>query len=138
MNYKALSIALALIAGALFAQSTRSVREGIYTPEQALRGRELYAQKCYFCHGRELRGEGETRPLSTDRFLTDWEGTTVLQLFDRIRNTMPFKTPGTLSRQESADLTAFILYFNGYPAGPSELSTKSEVLQGIQIELPKR
>ncbi len=59
-------------------------------------------------------------------------------LFNRIRTGMPIKQPGTLSRQQAADLTAFILYFNGFPAGKTELGTTAEYLQDIKIVLPKR
>ncbi len=138
-----ISIAIALLAAAgglttLIADPSRTTKDGVYSPEQALRGKDLYADKCFMCHGRALTGEGEARPLAGDRFLTNWETTTVLQLFDRIHTTMPFKTPGTLNRQQTADLVAFILYFNGYPAGQAELSTKAEVLQDIQIVLLRR
>ena len=122
----------------LMAEPSRTVLEGVYTPEQAVRGREIYADKCYFCHGRALLGEGEAPALSGNRFLTEWETVAVGALFDRIRTGMPIKTPGTLSRQQSADLTAFLLYYNGFPSGPTELSTRSELLQDIRIVLPKR
>jgi mono/diheme cytochrome c family protein len=122
----------------LAAESSRTVLEGVYTPEQAIRGKDIYADKCYFCHGRALLGEGEAPALSGNRFLTEWETVSVGALFDRIRTGMPIKTPGTLSRQQSADLTAFLLYYNGFPPGQTELSTRSEMLQDIKIILPKR
>src|SRR4051794_33419520 len=78
--------ALALVCGAM-AQSSHSTAEGISTQEQILRGKALYADHCFECHGRALTGGGETRPIAGDRFLTGWEGTTVLALFDRVRNT---------------------------------------------------
>lgn len=132
--------ALALVAGgALIAQeTTRSTREGVYSPEQALRGRELYADQCAGCHGRALTGEGENGPVAGEKFRGEWEGENLLTFFDRVRNTMPYKTPGTLSRQQTADLVAFLLYFNGYPAGKADLSTRAEYLSQIQIEGPKR
>jgi mono/diheme cytochrome c family protein len=142
MTFRHVSLALLLAAAGavttLSGQASRTTRDGVYSAEQALRGKELYADKCFMCHGRELRGEGEARPLSGDRFLSDWETIPVQTLFDRVRTTMPFKTPGTLSRQQTADLVAFLLYFNGYPAGQAELSTKAEVLQDIQIVLRQR
>jgi cytochrome c len=124
--------------GVLMAEPSRTVLEGVYTPEQAIRGKDIYADKCYFCHGRALLGEGEAPALSGNRFLTEWETVSVGALFDRIRTGMPIKTPGTLSRQQSADLTAFLLYYNGFPSGQTELSTRSEMLQDIKIVLPKR
>lgn len=122
----------------LTAEPSKTTMDGVYTPEQAMRGRDLYGDKCYFCHGRALLGDGEYPALSGNRFTNEWETNPVSLLFDRIRTSMPIKQPGTLSRQQAADLTAFLLYFNGYPAGKQELSTRSEMLQDIQIVLPKR
>ncbi len=62
----------------------------------------------------------------------------MLTLFDRIRITMPGDKPGTLNRQQIADILAFVMQFNGLPAGNTELSTKAEILQLIRIEPPKR
>lgn len=125
---------MALMGLAVSGQTTRSTREGVYSPEQAIRGRELYADKCTNCHGRALNGEGENGPVAGERFRGEWEGETVATLFDRVKKTMPIKTPDTLSRQEAADLVAFLLYFNGAPAGQQELSTRSEFQQQIKIE----
>jgi mono/diheme cytochrome c family protein len=142
MKYRPILITIVLLAaagiGTLTAQATRSTREGVYSPEQAVRGKALYADKCVDCHGRALTGDGENGPVAGDRFLGEWDGETALALFDRVRNTMPYKTPGTLSRQQTAELVAFLLYFNGYPAGQAELSTQAELLSQIKIELPKR
>jgi S-disulfanyl-L-cysteine oxidoreductase SoxD len=131
-------IPVLVLASSVIAQTSHSTAEGISSQEQILRGKALYADHCFECHGRTLTGGGETRPIAGDRFLTGWEGTTVLDLFDRVRNTMPFLKPGTLSRQQTADIVAFVLYFNGFPVGSTELSTRAEVLQDIRIDLPKR
>ena len=66
-------------------------------------------------------------------FLSNYE--TVGPLFDRIRVTMPANAKiGKLSRDMNADITAFILSYNGFPAGPAPLSTKTEVLNTIRID----
>ena len=72
--------------------------------------------------------------MAGEKFRGEWEGETVATLFDRVKKTMPIKTPDTLSRQETADLVAFLLYFNGAPAGEQELSTRTEFQQQIRIE----
>jgi mono/diheme cytochrome c family protein len=142
MTYRPFTIAVFLLAaagiGVAWAQTTRSTTEGVYSQEQAGRGRELYADQCTNCHGRALTGEGENGPVAGEKFRGEWEGETALTLFDRVRNTMPYKTPGTLSRQQTADLVAFLLYFNGAPAGQGELSSKAEYLSQIQISFARR
>jgi hypothetical protein len=47
------------------------------------------------------------------------------ELVDKIHKTMPFEAPGSLSRQESTDLTAHILRAGNYPAGPADLSEEA-------------
>jgi len=75
------------------------------------------------------------RLLSND----DWalpavNGLSVGELFDRIRSTMPLDRPGALSRETYADILSYVLKSNSYPAGASELSTRSEVLATIRME----
>jgi mono/diheme cytochrome c family protein len=105
--------------------------------EQAKRGRAAYSTHCFECHGRDLTGDVETRPLVGYEFTTNWADGSLLRLFDRIRITMPADKPGTLNRQTVADIIAFILQTNGYPAGNEELSTRSEILEQIKFEVPK-
>jgi S-disulfanyl-L-cysteine oxidoreductase SoxD len=45
-----------------------------------------------------------------------------------MRISMPQNAPGSLSRQDNADILAFILQKGGAPAGTSELPTQTEVL----------
>src|SRR5256885_12799912 len=114
--------AWACAAGVVQAQSgATSVWDGIYTIEQAARGASAYADHCAECHGASLDGTGEAPALAGPEFLSHYDGRTVGNLFDRTRNTMPNNAPGTLSRNDYADILAFILKFNGFPAGDKEL-----------------
>ncbi len=134
------SLAATLIAAAicsLSAQMSRSVRDGVFTDEQAKRGRAAYSDHCLECHGRDLRGDVENRPLTGGEFFSNWEGLPVSVLFERVHNTMPGDKPGTLSRQLVADILAFVFQFDGLPAGKNELDTRTEILQQIRIETPK-
>jgi S-disulfanyl-L-cysteine oxidoreductase SoxD len=134
----AAAIVFAGTLGLLTAQTTRSVRDGVYSEEQARRGRTTYSEHCLECHGRDLSGDVENRPLAGGIFFSNWDGTTMLTLFDRVRITMPGDKPGTLDRQQIADILAFVMQFNGLPAGSTDLSTRAEILQQIRIETPKR
>ena len=44
-----------------------------------------------------------------------------------------FTLPGSLSREDNADLVAFLLAKNGFPAGGAELPTETEILKTIKI-----
>jgi hypothetical protein len=46
---------------------------------------------------------------------------------------MPQDKPGTLGRQQTADVVAYILSVNRAPAGKTELPGEAEVLKAITI-----
>lgn len=106
-----------LIAAALPAASTAT---GAYTEAQAAEGRALYEGQCAMCHGAMLEGTYEI-PALKGRFLTHWAGRPVATLADYIRVAMPQMAPGTLSPEDTARLTAYLLKENGMPAGPRPL-----------------
>jgi mono/diheme cytochrome c family protein len=116
---------------------TSSVLDGIYTDAQAARGAAAYPQHCAACHGASLGGLGEAPALAGAQFISDFNGLTVGDLFDRIRTTMPLNNPAGLSRDQYADILSFILKSNGYPAGQKELNRHSEFLNAIRFEAPK-
>jgi mono/diheme cytochrome c family protein len=127
-------VAATILAGAALAQDAgKSVWQGIYTPEQADRGAGVYAQRCGACHGAALNGTGEAPPLIGGEFISHWDTMTVGDLFDRVRTTMPQNDPQSLTREEYADVLAFLLKTNGFPAGGQPLDKRSEVLATIGI-----
>ena len=105
--------------GPAFSQAS-SVWDGSYTVQQAQRGAAKYARACVMCHGAALEGNGEAPPL-TGRFIPDWAGTSLADLFEKIQVTMPLFAPGSLSASDTADILAFLLQSNNFPAGPKEL-----------------
>jgi hypothetical protein len=50
---------------------------------------------------------------------------------------MPQNKPGSLSREANAEILAYVLSANQFPAGKEALSPASEVLKGIKIEAVK-
>ena len=129
--------ALGLAGAALAQDSGKSVWQGIFTPEQADRGAGVYAQRCGACHGAALNGTGEAPPLIGGEFISHWDTMTVGDLFDRVRTTMPQNDPMSMSREEYADVLAFLLKTNGFPAGGQPLDKRSEVLATINITAQK-
>jgi sugar lactone lactonase YvrE/mono/diheme cytochrome c family protein len=127
--------AFALVAGEPVAQGTlTSVWGGVYTKTQAQRGAAAYADNCERCHGPQLTGGGEVKPLAGPEFLSGWDGLTMGELFDRTRTTMPMDNPKSLARETYADILAYVLQFNGFPAGSGELDHRAEVLAAIRID----
>ena len=76
-------------------------------------------------------------PLTGGAFLSNWNGLTVGDLFDRIRKTMPQSGPGRLTRQQDADILAYVFSRNKFPFGKTELYRQSEMLKEIRFEAEK-
>ena len=135
----ALTLTITMVLGAFSArgvvgaQAAKNQWEGVYTQEQAQRGEGLYAQNCASCHGPDLAG-GEMAPgLTGGEFSSNWNDLSIGDLFDRIRISMPQSAPGSLSRQQNADILSFMLFKASVPAGKTELPTQSEVLSTIKF-----
>src|SRR6202158_5126173 len=122
-------LAIGIIVGiAAIAQTSRTVWDGVYTDDQAKRGEGIYGKECASCHGSELTGGESAPPLAGDSFFANWNGPTLGDLFERIRISMPQNAPGSLSRQQNADILAFILSAAKFPAGTSELPKEAGIL----------
>jgi mono/diheme cytochrome c family protein len=115
------------------AQQAQSLSEGVYSAAQASRGQAIYKAQCAECHGNVLEGTVGT-PLAGDGFLSEWSGRSLAGFVDKIQKTMPFSAPGSLSRQQSSDLTAYILQFGKFPAGRADLTDATLA----RIEFPRR
>ncbi len=126
---------IAAACAAIFAQQSRSVWDGVYTAEQAGRGRAQYQQRCAGCHGDELEGDVVEHPsLADGNFRDRWNGQTLGDLFERVHRDMPQKEPGSLSRETAADLVAFILSANNFPSGKHDLPHDAPSLGEIRFE----
>lgn len=129
---------LSLLAMSAFAQQPASVWDGVYTQQQAVRGKTLYAQHCGSCHGANLDGQGPIPPLAGPDFKSNWNGQTLADLLDKMQTSMPADKPGSLSREQNADILAFLLFENGFPAGQAALSPDAAALLKIKFEAAKK
>lgn len=107
-------------AAAAEAEREPSALDGIYTLEQAERGEEVFQQVCSECH--------DTEDWTERGFLQRWNEQSVYQFFYQIHNTMPYGAPGSLTRQQYADIVAYIFHLNDLPAGPEELGASDDEL----------
>lgn len=133
----ALAAALAGLVAALPAQQdapTRTVWDGVYTAAQARRGEAQYGQDCSVCHGQLLGGVDAAPALAGGAFLAKWSGVTLADMVERIKVSMPLNEPGRLSRQQTADVLAYILSFNQFPAGEAELPRQAGVLRQVMFQ----
>jgi hypothetical protein len=109
-------------------EPVRTTEDGVYTSEQAERGRESYTQSCAACHPLDWYKGDAMKP---------WNGATLLGLYESIATTMPQNNPGSLKRREYVSLLAYILSLSEMPAGASELPESPDGLQKIVIKWRK-
>jgi mono/diheme cytochrome c family protein len=109
----------------LGAQSTaaarRTLQDGVFTAEQAARGRIAYDRRCAECHMPDLAGHEYAGALAGYGFQLKWQDATLGELLGRIRS-MPLGRPRSLTDQEDMDILAYVLQKNTYPEGTSELA----------------
>ena len=113
-----------------------STADGIYSADQAHRGEALYKKQCLSCHGEALDGAGPYPPLSGDDFLSKYEGQPAVGVYNMIQKLMPATAPGSLTRPEAADLLAYILSFNKFPAGKTDLPSDEDSLKKLIVPKP--
>ena len=115
--------------------ANRTVVDGVYAAEQAKRGESLYTESCAACHDATLVG-GVGPALAGMEFIAGWKDKTVGELFETIKNTMPLTAPGTLTPAQTADAVAYILSFNKFPAGATELPADPAPLKAVKFAAP--
>ncbi len=120
-------------AGALPAQepaTLRSTLTGVFTDAQAARGKDIYVGSCRECH----TPQSHTGVV----FKNSWGGKRLSDLLAYMQERMPKNNPGSLSNEEYAAVTAYILMLNGLPSGDEELPGDTEAARRIRIETTGR
>ena len=105
--------------------------DGVFTTEQAERGRRIYLESCTSCHFEDLGGDTEAPPLAGPGFQSRWIGSTARNMVEVTRNLMPPEAPNSLAEQAYVDLVGYLLQVNGYPDGDNELPTDETELERI-------
>jgi mono/diheme cytochrome c family protein len=118
----ALSLLLVLVAMV----AAQDIGSGVFTAAQAKRGDDAYQASCSGCHGSDLRAtDAEAVDLTGPGFRAKWSGKTLQERFETIRDTMPLGNGNSLGDKTYMDILAFILQFNGFPAGNQELAPET-------------
>jgi mono/diheme cytochrome c family protein len=119
-----------------YAQETstpKRIWDGIFTAEQARRGKAEFDQTCSRCHNLALIGSDRGPAIKGSTFLSHWDKGSVADLFIKIRDTMPEGGPGTLNEDIKIDILSYILQQNGFPAGTDELKKDLSSLEDIRL-----
>lgn len=107
------------------AAAAMTIWDGVYTTQQASRGQRTAQSVCFACHS-----QGEwTNPM----FIRVWSGGPITRMWENIRTTMPYDSPGRLSAQEYTDVIAYMLQLNDAPAGDTELPANAEGMNQIAV-----
>jgi quinoprotein glucose dehydrogenase len=102
--------------------ASKTLRDGVFTAEQASRGEQVYATKCSACHGDNLLGVEMAPPLAGPVFRQSWDKQPMLALANRIKTTMPPFAPNSLSNNQVTDVLSYMLKANEIRAGNVALS----------------
>jgi cytochrome c5 len=112
----------------------KTIKDKVFTKEQAARGADLYAKSCDRCHdpAKVPAGKKPGPPTIGAKFLENWQDKTLGELYGTIFNTMPGDGTLILTADQSLDLVAYVLQANGFPAGETPLKN-DDVMKGIVI-----
>ncbi len=125
MIFKRAFVVLLLIAGLSYSlsagQQAPGARAAVYSAAQATAGQAAYQANCASCHQPTLVGQNEAPPLAGANFMTTWGKRTTKDLLEYMSATMPPGKP-SLAEAEYLNISAFILQFNGAPAGTQALT----------------
>jgi mono/diheme cytochrome c family protein len=137
------AIAAAVVCGAAVAragspqaqqaENPKRIWDGVFTAEQAARGKAGFDMTCSRCHNEALIGSERGPALKGGAFLMHWENDTLGGLFIKIRDTMPMNDVGTITEDIKVDIMAYVLQQNGFPAGRSVLTPQPAALEDIRI-----
>jgi len=119
----------AFTAGPIAAQTRKTVWDGVFTAEQAARGKTIFATTCAVCHGADLNGVN--RPaLKGEAFLNHWMEGSLDALYAHVKSMPPNRA--NLGDTAYSDVLAFLLDANAFPAGSEELN--AEAIPKIQVQ----
>ena len=112
-------------------QSSRNktVWDGVFSEDQASRGRASYNASCASCHGADLTSYKGA--LKGQKFMDHWREDALESLYSNIKKSMPRNAPGTLETATYLDIIAYILQQSGFSVGVSDLSPGN--LKSIQV-----
>lgn len=123
---------LLLVAALLVTPTSRATAQprttmaGVYTADQATKGREVFNSNCLGCH--------TTASHQGTAFQLKWFGRPLYDLYDFLSQAMPKAAPGSLTEDEYVWVTAYILRLNGMPAGRTELNAEPSWLKAVRVD----
>jgi mono/diheme cytochrome c family protein len=116
----------------------KTIWDGVFTEAQAVRGKTAYAQSCAACHKEDLLGDNTAPPLAGTEFAARWTGSTVDDVAQTIKRSMPQDAPDSLPPRVYVDIVSYLLQVNGGSPGAAELPIERAALAQILVTSPQR
>lgn len=116
----------AVVAVSCATAQPATIKDGVYTAEQAAAGKELYERRCGACHNVDFY-----RNTFTNR-----NNQPLQYLFEDIIVNMPADMPGSMMDNEYEVILAHIMSLLGYAAGDQELSYAAGTMADVVIVPP--
>jgi mono/diheme cytochrome c family protein len=122
-----------VFAAPAWAQQSTRIWDGVFSTDQAARGKSAFDLSCSRCHNVALTGSERGPAIKGNSFLSHWDKDTLAGLFSKIRDTMPEGGPGTVKDEVKIDILSYILQQNGFPTGKAELKADVSSLEDIRL-----
>ena len=122
-----------LVLAAQGAASGGTVWDGIFTEAQATRGEAAYRRSCAACHKEDLLGGGTAPALAGDAFFRRWNESTLDDVVQTMRSSMPQEAPNSLDAQVYVDIITYLLKASGSPSGSGELTADRDRLKLVRV-----
>jgi mono/diheme cytochrome c family protein len=129
-------LAVASVA-ALQNAETKTIWDGVFTDQQASRGEQTYKKSCAPCHKDDHFGDSGTPALAGPEFINRFNGSSVDDILQTVRASMPQDAPDSLGTAAYVDLIAHLLKVNGAAPGAGELPQDRAALKQIRVTSPK-
>jgi alcohol dehydrogenase (cytochrome c) len=106
----------------------RSLRDGVFTANQAAQGKQLFAQECAACH--------QADNYTGANFAAKWGDGTLGDVYQDMALAMPPANAGGLTPATYASIVAFFASESGYAPGSTALPGDAAELRSIAIGAP--
>ena len=115
------------------AESGGTVWDGVFTEAQASRGEAAYRRSCAACHKEDLLGGGTAPALAGEAFFRRWNESTLDDVVETMRSSMPQEAPNSLDAQVYVDIVTYLLKASGSPTGSEELTSDRDRLKLVRV-----
>ena len=112
---------------------TKTIWDGVFTDPQAARGEQTYKKSCAGCHKDDHFGDSGTPALAGPEFINRFNGSSVDDILQTVRASMPQDAPDSLGTAAYVDLIAHLLKVNGAAPGVSELPQDRAALKRLRV-----